>query len=158
MPRCRPLLPVDRPTSLPRHVVTGIDIDGSQQVSVRDTEVDTADDAICLKTTTPGHPLANVTVSDCRWAEGLRCVAVLCGRETGGKPPSQPAGQSQAARGAACIRVAAACCLLRVHLGAHSSAAYPATLTPGCAPAPPPSSWAAKARQTCATSALRGCP
>lgn len=45
----------------------GIDIDGSRHVGLRDVEVDTADDAICLKTTTPGWPLEHVTVSDCRW-------------------------------------------------------------------------------------------
>lgn len=43
----------------------GIDIDSSSHVTVTGADVDTADDAICLKTTSPGHPLEHVAVSDC---------------------------------------------------------------------------------------------
>jgi polygalacturonase len=42
-------------------------VDGSRHVSIVDADVDTADDAICLKTTSPGHPLQHVVVRDCRY-------------------------------------------------------------------------------------------
>lgn len=48
----------------------GIDVDGSRHVSISHADVDTADDAICIKTTTEGHPVRNVTVSDCRSGHG----------------------------------------------------------------------------------------
>ena len=53
---------------LPAALHAGIDVDSSSHVSISHADVDTADDAICLKTTSPGHPLEHVTVSDCRWA------------------------------------------------------------------------------------------
>ena len=158
LPRRRPLLLADCLTVCHPIAATGIDIDGSQQVSVRDTEVDTADDAICLKTTTPGHPLANVTVSDCRCAEGLCVCCRVLGERDWWKGP-QPASGAVTGGGvvphASAQQQRAAC---SAYTCARSSAAYPATRTPGCAPAPPPSSWAARVRQTCSTSALRGCP
>lgn len=46
----------------------GIDVDGSRHVTISDAEVDTADDAICLKTVEAGRPLEHVAVHDCRWA------------------------------------------------------------------------------------------
>lgn len=49
----------------------GIDVDSSRHVSITDADVDTADDALCLKTTQPGRPLEHVTVSDCRCVFGV---------------------------------------------------------------------------------------
>lgn len=54
------------PTSDPSPPRTGIDVDGSRHVSISAADVDTADDAICLKATSPGHPLLHVVVRDCR--------------------------------------------------------------------------------------------
>ncbi|KAI3429230.1 hypothetical protein D9Q98_005329 [Chlorella vulgaris] len=58
----------------------GIDVDGSRHVSISHADVDTADDAICIKTTTEGHPVRNVTVSDCRLRS--RSSAIKLGSES----------------------------------------------------------------------------
>jgi len=42
----------------------GIDIDSSYDVKITDCDIDSGDDAICIKTTSP-KPTYNVTVSDC---------------------------------------------------------------------------------------------
>ena len=73
-------------------------MDSSRHVSITHADVDTADDAICLKTTSPGHPLEHVTVSDCRWAgtgcngvphalaAGMQAAAGSCGPCTAERP------------------------------------------------------------------------
>jgi polygalacturonase len=40
----------------------GIDIDSSENVDVRNVDIDTADDAICIKTTQAGRGVKNVLV------------------------------------------------------------------------------------------------
>lgn len=58
----------------------GIDVDGSRRVSIRGCRVDTADDAVCLKTTRPDKPLRDVWVSDCVLRS--RSAAIKLGSES----------------------------------------------------------------------------
>eukprot|EP00887_Chlorella_sp_A99_P003216 scaffold9.g3216.t1 len=58
----------------------GIDIDGSSHVSVSAADIDTADDAICIKTMQRGAPARWVRVADCRLRS--RSAAVKLGSET----------------------------------------------------------------------------
>lgn len=58
----------------------GIDIDSSVNVVVRDVDIDTADDAICMKTTQPGRPVKHVLVSGGRAAS--RSAAIKFGSES----------------------------------------------------------------------------
>ena len=43
----------------------GIDVSSSENVSIVDTRISTADDGICIKTLTHARPTRNVVVSDC---------------------------------------------------------------------------------------------
>ena len=43
-----------------------IDIDSSSHVLVEDSSIDTADDGVCIKGSTPGGQVVNVTVRNCR--------------------------------------------------------------------------------------------
>lgn len=58
----------------------GVDVDGSSNVTVSGCNVDTADDAICIKTTDARHPTSNVQVRDCRLRS--RSSAVKIGSES----------------------------------------------------------------------------
>lgn len=60
----------------------GIDIDGSRDVAVRNSLVDTADDAICLKTTVSGYPAHHIDVHNCTMRS--RSAAFKIGSETRG--------------------------------------------------------------------------
>ena len=44
----------------------GIDLDSSSHVLVEDSDIDTADDGVCIKGSTPGGASVNVTVRNCR--------------------------------------------------------------------------------------------
>jgi polygalacturonase len=57
----------------------GMDIDSSEDVRVRDCDIDTGDDAICLKTTS-SRPCRNVTVTGCKLTS--RCAAIKFGTES----------------------------------------------------------------------------
>ncbi len=59
----------------------GFDIDSCQTVHIADCDIDTGDDAICLKTTGP-QPCRDVTVTNCRLKSN--CAAVKCGTESVG--------------------------------------------------------------------------
>ncbi len=58
----------------------GIDIDGSTDVEIAGCRIRTADDAICLKTTHPGHPTERVRVAGCSLKS--RSSAVKLGSES----------------------------------------------------------------------------
>ena len=57
----------------------GIDIDSSQDVRVSNCDIDTGDDAICLKTTS-ALPCRKITVTGCQLAS--RCAAIKLGTES----------------------------------------------------------------------------
>jgi polygalacturonase len=57
----------------------GLDIDSCEGVRVTDCDIDTGDDAICLKTTS-AQPCRNVTVTRCQLAS--RCAAIKLGTES----------------------------------------------------------------------------
>jgi polygalacturonase len=59
----------------------GIDIDSSRHVSVKDCTIDTGDDAICLKTTSP-RPCQDVDIAGCTLTSN--CGAVKLGTESRG--------------------------------------------------------------------------
>jgi polygalacturonase len=59
----------------------GFDIDSCQTVRISSCDIDTGDDAICLKTTSP-QPCRDVVISDCRLKSN--CAAVKCGTESVG--------------------------------------------------------------------------
>jgi len=58
----------------------GIDIDSSSDVTVSECDIDTADDALCIKTTLAGVPVRNVYASRCRLRS--RAAAVKLGSES----------------------------------------------------------------------------
>eukprot|EP00892_Ulva_mutabilis_P000389 jgi/Ulvmu1/10350/UM061_0033.1 len=58
----------------------GIDVDSSEHVKVTNIDVDTADDALCIKTTEPGRPTAHVTVTGATLAS--RSAALKFGSES----------------------------------------------------------------------------
>ncbi|MEO8617597.1 MAG: glycosyl hydrolase family 28 protein [Luteolibacter sp.] len=57
----------------------GIDADSCDTVRITDCDIDTGDDAICLKATSP-RPCRNVTVSGCRLTSS--CAAIKLGTES----------------------------------------------------------------------------
>jgi polygalacturonase len=57
----------------------GIDIDSSESVRVNDCDIDTGDDAVCLKTTS-ALPCRNVNVTGCKLSS--RCAAIKLGTES----------------------------------------------------------------------------
>ncbi|HEX2854825.1 MAG TPA: glycoside hydrolase family 28 protein [Opitutaceae bacterium] len=57
----------------------GIDIDSSEDVRVSDCDIDTGDDAICLKATS-AQPTRNITVAGCKLAS--HCAAIKFGTES----------------------------------------------------------------------------
>jgi polygalacturonase len=57
----------------------GIDIDSSEDVRVSDCDIDTGDDALCLKTTSL-QPCRNVNITGCKLAS--RCAAIKLGTES----------------------------------------------------------------------------
>jgi len=59
----------------------GFDIDSCQDVRIQNCDIDTGDDAICLKTTST-TPCRNVTVTHCRLKSG--CGAIKLGTESAG--------------------------------------------------------------------------
>lgn len=59
----------------------GFDIDSCQGVRIAGCDIDTGDDAICLKTTSP-KPCRDVVVTGCRLKSN--CAAVKCGTESVG--------------------------------------------------------------------------
>jgi len=59
----------------------GLDIDGCRRVRISDCDIDTGDDAICLKCTTE-NPCTDVTVTNCVLSSD--CGAIKCGTESVG--------------------------------------------------------------------------
>jgi hypothetical protein len=52
----------------------GIDIDGCQQVTIKDCDIDSGDDALCFKTTSSKMPCSNITVSGMRLKSGQGAI------------------------------------------------------------------------------------
>lgn len=73
-----------RPTGMPRALLpvplAGIDIDSSTDIEVSGCRITTADDAVCLKTTSAGRPTEHVRVQDCTLQS--RSSAVKLGSES----------------------------------------------------------------------------
>ncbi|MCU1238227.1 MAG: glycoside hydrolase family 28 protein [Candidatus Solibacter sp.] len=59
----------------------GFDIDSCQTVRIANCDIDTGDDAICLKTTSP-QPCRDIEIRDCRLKSN--CAAIKCGTESVG--------------------------------------------------------------------------
>jgi polygalacturonase len=72
---------VDRVTIRSRGLANndGIDLDSSDAASITDCDIETGDDAICLKTTSP-RPTRNITITGCRLSS--QCAAIKIGTES----------------------------------------------------------------------------
>jgi polygalacturonase len=57
----------------------GIDLDSCENVSIRDCDIDSGDDAICIKTTSP-LPCRDITASGCKLS--TKCNAIKLGTES----------------------------------------------------------------------------